>query len=407
MSGKVLCLTSNFPRWEGDSTTPFVLNLARDLGPLGWDVDVLAPHAPGAAQAEELEGIRVKRFRYLWPESMETVCYRGGALINLRQDKSNYLKLPMFLVAELLATLRSTLAADYDLVHSHWVLPQGFVGLLAARMARLPLVVTVHGGDIFSLTGSFYERFKRYTFQRADFVTVNSRATEAEVNRIAPEVDTIACVPMGVETSVAADPDMVENIRKTYIRGAGPLLVFIGRVVEEKGIRDLIGAVRILSIRFPDVSAMIVGEGQDKVELERYAASLELDDRIHFVGWVQPDSVAAYLRAADVFVGPSTTSPEGWKEGQGLTFLEAMAAEVPVIATRLGGVVDFVSHEQTGMLVGEKSPDQIAEAVIRLIKDEALRSKLVRQAKVTVLERYSRTASASAMAEIFEQVKRG
>ena len=79
--GRILCLTSNFPRWEGDSTTPFVLHLAQDLQALGWRVDVLAPHAPGAAVRETLGGVRVERFRYLWPERLETVCYRGGALI--------------------------------------------------------------------------------------------------------------------------------------------------------------------------------------------------------------------------------------------------------------------------------------------------------------------------------------
>ena len=86
---RVLCVTSNFPRWEGDSTTPFVLHLAEDLQALGWEVDVLAPHAPSAARHEVLDGVSVDRFRYLWPENRETVCYQGGALINLKQEDSN------------------------------------------------------------------------------------------------------------------------------------------------------------------------------------------------------------------------------------------------------------------------------------------------------------------------------
>lgn len=82
--GRILVVTSNFPRWQGDSTTPFVLHLAQDLQNLGWHVDVLAPHSPGSARREVIEGVTAERFRYLWPTRLQTVCYQGGALINLR-----------------------------------------------------------------------------------------------------------------------------------------------------------------------------------------------------------------------------------------------------------------------------------------------------------------------------------
>ena len=86
-AGRLLVVTSNYPRWAGDSTTPFVLDLTRELGERGWAADVLAPHAPGAARDEDLGGIPVHRFRYLLPESAQTVCYQGGALVNLRQEQ--------------------------------------------------------------------------------------------------------------------------------------------------------------------------------------------------------------------------------------------------------------------------------------------------------------------------------
>ena len=104
--GRVLCVTSNFPRWSGDSTTPFVLHLAQDLQSLGWEVHVLAPHAPQAARMEVISGVQVKRFRYLWPIRQQTVCYQGGALINLRKHPANWLKLPALVAAETLAIVR-------------------------------------------------------------------------------------------------------------------------------------------------------------------------------------------------------------------------------------------------------------------------------------------------------------
>ena len=130
-TGRILCVTSNLPRWAGDSTTPFVLHLAEDLQTLGWEVDLLAPHAPQAAVRETLSGVKVERFRYFWPAAQQSVCYQGGALINLRKQKLNYFKLPGLIGAEFLAVLRRLHDRSYDVVHSHWMLPQGFVGMQA------------------------------------------------------------------------------------------------------------------------------------------------------------------------------------------------------------------------------------------------------------------------------------
>lgn len=104
--GRVLFLTSNFPRWEGDSTTPFVLHLAQDLQQLGWVIDVLAPAAPGAAANETIGSVSTTRFRYAWPENAQTVCYDGGALLNLRSKPWARMKLPALVGAEWWATAR-------------------------------------------------------------------------------------------------------------------------------------------------------------------------------------------------------------------------------------------------------------------------------------------------------------
>ena len=130
--GSVLFLTSNFPRWHGDSTTPFVLHLAEDLQKLGWATHVIAPAAPGAAPDEEVSGVRVSRFRYAWPDTAQTVCYDGGALANIRSNRRERLKLPMLVGAEIATLTRRLTRRKYSLLHSHWIVPQGFAGVFAA-----------------------------------------------------------------------------------------------------------------------------------------------------------------------------------------------------------------------------------------------------------------------------------
>ncbi|MCB1787861.1 MAG: glycosyltransferase family 4 protein [Gammaproteobacteria bacterium] len=399
---RILCVTSNFPRWDGDSTTPFVLNLAADLQQLGWTVDVLAPHAPGAALAESLGGVRVERFRYLYPESAQDVCYQGGALINIRKSRVKAMKLPVLVVAEWAAVIWRLLSRRYDAVHFHWILPQGFVGAVSAKLLRVPYVITVHGGDVFALKGRILRTFKRLAVAAADAITVNSSATERAVRELDPGVATLARIPMGVTVrDVRKQSESVATIRRRYRRAEGPLLVFVGRLVDEKGCADLIEAARLLAEDFPGLTALVIGEGQDRQALEQLAAALGVADRVSFPGWVQPEEVLDHIAAADVFVGPSRTGVDGWVEAQGLTFLEAMVARTPVVASRVGGIVDSVLDGQTGLLVDEKSPAQIATAVRRILQDSALRDRLVAQAFDNVVARFSRAASAEHFSSLF------
>ncbi|MDJ0952213.1 MAG: glycosyltransferase [Acidimicrobiia bacterium] len=403
MTKRVLLITSNFPRWPGDATTPFVLNLAVDLQKEGWQVDVLAPHAPGAKRRETMNGIDVRRFRYLLPESQQTVCYGGGALINLRERRSNWLKVPALVLAEMAVTTWRLLRGRYDIVNAHWLLPQGFVGAVAGRLTRTPMVATVHGGDVFDLRGSTLGRFKRWAIKRARVVTVNSTATAAATRAIEPTA-TIAKIPMGVE-SRAADAGQVDAIRHRHRVGAGPLVVFVGRLVAEKGVADLIEAMPVVRNAAPAAKLLVVGSGQDESAFVALSEDLGLGDSVVFTGWVDPAEVPAYMAAADVFAGPSKRSASGWEEGLGLVFLEAMMAGTPVVATRTGGIPVIVRNERTGLLVAEGSPDQLAAAILRLHTNPTLRSQLVAGGKDLVTGTYTRQASAAAFAELFDSLR--
>lgn len=404
--GRILCLTSNFPRWAADATTPFVLHLAQDLQALGWQVDVLAPHASGAQRTEVIDGVRVERFRYLWPARQQTVCYQGGALVNLRRHPLNKLKLPALVAAQILTTVRRLRKGHYDLMHSHWILPQGFTGMLARRIQPIPHVLTVHGGDIFGLKGELMAGFKRVSLRDADAVTVNSSATAQAVHRVAPGVRRMARIPMGVSVRPldARQIALASQIRARHRLGTGPLLLFIGRLVGEKGVEDLLLATHRLRQHRPGVRTLIVGEGPERAALEQLAARLGGPGMATFSGWVEPPDIPAYLHAADIFIAPSRTAADGWIEAQGLTILEAMAAKTPVIATRCGGIVDAVRDEATGLLVDERAPEQIATAIERVVYDANLRQRITANAATCVQSRFSRESSATAFSELFAQL---
>lgn len=397
----ILVLTSNFPRWEGDSTTPFVLHLAQDLQDLGWRTDVLAPHAAGAATRENLGGVRVRRFRYLWPESQQTVCYGGGALVNLRKNRVNGLKLPLLVAAEWAALARLLASRRYAAVHAHWILPQGFVtGLVPGR--RTARLVTVHGGDIFGLQTGPLAPPKRFALRAGDAVTVNSRATGAAVRELAPKIDPVQ-IPIGV-TERDPDGQLVEKLRRHHRRGDGPLIVFVGRLVDEKGVGDLLEAVAELRHDLPDTTALIIGEGQDRRAFEAQAGALGVEDNVTFTGWVAPDEISSYLAAADVFVGPSRRAEDGWVEAQGLTFAEAMMAGVPVVATALGGIVDAIQDGETGFLVDERAPEQIARVIRTISAAPAEAQEIASRGQTIAREKFGRQQSAQRFSDLLDEL---
>ncbi|GIU40436.1 glycosyltransferase [Shewanella sp. MBTL60-112-B2] len=380
---RLLCVTSNYPRWQGDSTPPFIHHLAVDLKEFDWEVDVLAPHFIGAAREEVFEGVSVKRFRYLVPEKAQTICYQGGALMNLQNNRLNYLKLPSLVVFEWLAIVKLLMSGKYDLLHSHWILPQGFNGVIASIPLKVPHVITVHGSDAFALKGKVLSQFKKFSLTHADAVTVNSSATQKQVLSIAPNIKSLNLIPMGV-TNVQPNSIRCENLRKKYKIGNGPLLIFVGRLVDVKGVEDLLYALSILKAKLANIRLLILGEGPLRSPLESLAKELNISNNVVFTGWVESKDIINYLTASDIFIGPSKRSADGSVEAQGISFIEAMQAGTPVIASNVGGIVDVIQHEKTGLLVAQENPEQVASSVLRILDDKELESKIIKGAKIKV-----------------------
>jgi len=396
--GRILCVTSTLPRWSGDAIPHFVLHLAQDLQDLGWQVDILAPYASGAAHREILQGISIFRFPYFWPSHSQTLCYQSGALINIRENKSNLLKIPFFLVAEYLAIVKKLRQKHYDLIHCHWVIPQGFTGILASMPLKVPQITTIHGSDIHSLNSTFFNQFKAFTLKHSKAVTVNSSSTRQACTDVYKNHPQLHKIPMGISLPVL-DQGKIKNIRQKFTQNeVSPLIIFAGRLIAEKGVGDLINAINLLSDHLPDIKLLILGSGKKQEYYQGLSKRHALVEKISFVGWLDPEVLPLYLAAADIFVAPS------WKEAQGLSIIEAMAAKTAVIATSVGGIPDIVQHEKTGLLIAEKSPQQIMAAILRLTKDTTLRKKLIRQGYELVNNHYSRKQTAQKFSQLFQEI---
>ncbi|MHC1741659.1 MAG: glycosyltransferase family 4 protein [Syntrophobacteraceae bacterium] len=169
----------------------------------------------------------------------------------------------------------------------------------------------------------------------------------------------------------------------------GPLILFVGRLSEKKGLRYLLDAMPEVIRRFPETTLLVVGEGEDREWLESHARSLGLPgDRVVFYGGVANPMLPKFYATADVFVGPSVTAKGGDAEGFGLVFVEALACSCPVIATDLPAIADIVAPGENGLIVEQRSATAIADALIALLGNRPLLSRLQGRARSSVVDRY-------------------
>lgn len=353
-------LTSTFPRWEGDNEPPFVFELCRRLS-ADFDVWVLAPHAPGTKARETLSGLTVVRFRYFF-EWGETLAYRGGILANLRNNRLNYLLVPLFLVFQLAALLRLLAREKFDILHAHWLIPQGLVAVAARLLShRTPaLLCTAHGSDLYGLRGRLFSALKRLVMRRSDAVTVVSQAMKEHAVALGAEPEKISVISMGVNTANTFTP------AEYPVRNDNELL-FVGRLTAQKGLESLVRALpQVVSAR-PDTILTVIGRGPQEEPLRALGKALGVTQNVSFLGAVANEKLPELYRSASILVFPSATD-----EGFGLVCVEALACECPVIASDLPAVRELILNGETGLLFQRGDSDELARKILALLADPAL-----------------------------------
>lgn len=244
-----------------------------------------------------------------------------------------------------------------QLVHTH-LLHADLYGTLAARLARVPMVIsTRHNDDPFRGRWPLTLLLRIINRCTDHFVAISERVRDftIEVEQV-PELrlDT-------VNYGLVSEPESCQvDAHSDLELSSGPLLVCVARLIEQKGHRWLLSAFRAVVEEFPQATLLLLGDGPLRSQLEELAAELGLLEHVQFAGW--SNKVSALLPGTDLFVLSSE-----W-EGFGLVLLEAMAAGLPIVATRVGAIPEIVVHGETGWLVEAKNTPALASAIISALR---------------------------------------
>ncbi len=397
---RVLVLTSTFPRWENDPEPAFVFELSRRLS-AAFDITVLAPRSPGSKTQENMGGLYVIRFPYFSRRLENLATHSGGILNRLKSNPFNYLLVPLFLLGQLLAVMRLLRQERFVLIHAHWLIPQGLLAVMAMMLTRrrVPLVCTSHGGDLFALRGPIFQHLKRCIMDRSQALTVVSRAMQNTVVGMGVAPDKVQVISMGVDLNHRFTPD------PTVERRANELL-FVGRLVEKKGLRILLEAMPKVLAKHPAMRLTVAGAGPLDMELRELARRLDISEKVEFLGMVAQSQLPALYRRATLAVFPFLVAKSGDQEGFGLVQVEAMGCGCPVIAGDLPTIHDSITHEETGLLVSPGNPEVLAETILRALNDQDLCFRLAREARKRVLEQFDWEIVAEKYAGLYDRLIR-
>lgn len=332
---RVVVLTTSYPRDADDVAGTFVRDAVEAVRAAGVEIRVVSPAS----------------FRHYG------IAYGDGIVNNLRRSPWKALALPLFLASFAAAARRA--ARDADVVHAHW-LPSALPALATGK----PLVLQLWGSDV--ALARRVGPLARWLVRRARVVVVASTALAEDAGALGAY--DVQVIPAGV-----AIPETVGEPEEP------PHALYVGRLSEEKGVRELAEAAKGLPL-------VVVGDGPLRSLFPQA------------VGFVPPHELGPYYGRAAVVVVPSR------REGYGIVAREAMAYGRPVVATAVGGLVDAVEDGMNGLLVPPCNPRALRSAIESLLDDAELRSRLGANAAASARRRFSFETAAWTQVELYERL---
>ncbi len=365
-----MMLTWEFPPRIIGGISTHVYHLSRALVEKGIPVRVITCDFPKTPAEEIIDGVLVSR------------------VDSGRVPESNFLLWIYHLNSQMISKTTELFETErFDLIHAHdWVVGRAAVEL--KNRLGLPLISTIHATEIGrggSLDGEYRTKVRdieRLLVEQSDGIICCSNYMLDHIQHVLGAVKTkIRVIPNGVEASRFNNGHQPQPI-PTGVSEDRKTILYVGRIVREKGIFTLLDAFEKLRKQGKDVSLVLVGEGPLKEDLAKEVLRRKLNDRVKLAGFVDEKKLVSLYNSSDAFVLPSHYEPFG------MVALEAMASRVPVVVSDVGGLSEIVEDGITGVKVPAYNPSALAEGILRVLEDRELSEQLKENAYRAVQERY-------------------
>jgi glycosyltransferase involved in cell wall biosynthesis len=359
--------------------------IAAELVAMGHEVDVLTSAGLGLPLRDEEHGVSIRRVPVMGRKE---------------RQRASLLSMVSFVLRAPRIGREMVREKNYDVIHVHFAVPTGPAGIKIGRIAKRPVVLSIHGGDLYDPTKwmsphRFWpaKRVVKQVLKQARLVVAQSTNTAENARAYHGFQGRIEIIPLGL-----IDCEVPPATRQSFgLRDDDLVLLTIGRLVARKGVHFLIDA--LAAIPDPRVRLVVCGDGWQRPALEQQVAELGLGERVLFVGHVSDERKFQLLELADVFVMASV------HEGFGIVFLEAMSRGLPIIATNVGGQTDFLQPSRNAILVPHRDRGALTDAIVQFHDDADLRRRMG-AASLEDVEAFRMRRVCEQWVELFEEVCR-
>jgi glycosyltransferase involved in cell wall biosynthesis len=422
----ICMLTSSYPKYPGETTAPFIEEIAAGLVQRGHCVHVVAPYHRDIRRAPVERGVHLHFFRYSPLRALNVFGYAESLQADVGLRGAAIAAAPLAVGAGMLELLRVTKdqrrktngvkhsssvlrPPSFDVIHAHWVLPNGTPAALVARLRGLPLVISLHGSDVYlAERAAPLSLVAAATFRAAGAITACSGDLRDRALRLGARAEDVEVVPYGVDArAFQPDPQAGALVRAELgLAHDTPLIISVSRLVYKKGLTYLLEALPHILANHPSAVLVIAGYGDLREDLERRAAELGVTANVRFPGQLERERAAWYVAAADVYVVPSIRDQRGNVDGLPNALLEGMGTGRPIVASHVAGIPDVIADGRHGLLTPERDPAALAAAISRLLSDRALAERLGAAARRRVLDELTWDIAAERFEQAYEKALR-
>ena len=372
---KILMLTWEYPPRIVGGIARVVHDLSKRMIKDGHDVSVITYKEGNAPYYENDKGVNVYR------------------VDNYMINPNNFIDWIMQLNFNMIAKANELIAngEKFDVIHAHdWLV--AYSAKTLKNSYNLPLVSTIHATEAGRNSG-IHDEVQRYindtewmlTYESSE-VIVNSKYMKNELQRLfGLPYEKINVVANGINSTSYSGVEKDYNFRRQYASDNEKIILFMGRLVYEKGVQHLISAMPKILENYHDTKLIIAGKGGMEEELKAQVESMGLGQKVYFTGYLNAKQVAKMYRCADISVFPSTYEPFG------IVALEAMLAGIPTVVSDVGGLNEIVEHGVDGMKSYAGNPNSIADSILTLLFDHQLCDNVSKKAKLKVKNEYNWT----------------
>ncbi len=357
MTKSVLFITNAYPDSESSYRGIFIKKLALLLRNDGYRFSVVTPKIyRGSHYFEEQNGIKVYRYPFL---------ARDKLLIEYK--KIPYLRMILYYITGFFFAFYAVLKNKCNVIHAHWAIPTGLVGVWVGTLLRKPLIVTIHGSDLrmaLERSGLIGKLFT-YVCKKATHLNCVSEVQKNEIERLGIVSDKISVIPMGVDESFLE----IGKCRKIELN-KHPFIILSNRnLLPIYNVSLLIRAIPIILKEEPDTKFLIAGDGSEKESLETEVKELNVSSSVRFLGRVLHEEMPTLLSQADIYVSTSLY------DGTSVSLLEAMGSGAFPIVTDIPANREWIVNGENGFLVSAEGEKSLASKIIDAIRNRELLGK--------------------------------